>query len=213
MESFEDAALLTDATAGLMLYMRPPLGAQPGVYIFSGTLKGRQGGTLIVDALSQFSFTVEITRSTKFLSRSMNDLRVGSEVSFMGNYLGADGSGDLNNAIKAIDYAIEKHVQVISASWGAAVPASTAQPLIEAIGRAEKAGIIFVTAAANDGKNNDTTDVYPANAGLPNMITVSASNSGDAKPSWSNYGKAKVSLAAPGDAIVSTVPGNGYSNL
>lgn len=136
------------------------------------------------------------------------------EVSIMPlRFLGADGSGSLEGGIKAIDYAIEHHVQVISASWGASVSPSTAKPLVEAIERAEKAGIIFVTAAANDGKNNDTTDVYPANAGLPNMITVAASNSSDSKPSWSNYGKAKVSLAAPGEAIMSTLPGDKYGNL
>lgn len=136
------------------------------------------------------------------------------EVSMMPlRFLGADGSGSLEGGIKAIDYAIEKKVQVISASWGASVPTATAKPLIEAIERAEKAGIIFVAAAANDGKNNDTTDVYPTNAGLPNMISVAASNASDAKPSWSNYGKAKVSLAAPGEAIISTLPGDKYSNL
>lgn len=136
------------------------------------------------------------------------------EVSIMPlRFLGADGSGSLEGGIKAIDYAIEKNVQVISASWGASVPLSTAKPLVEAIERAEKAGIIFVTAAANDGKNNDKTDVYPANAGTPNMITVAASNSSDTKPSWSNYGKAKVHVAAPGDAIMSTVPGDKYSNM
>ncbi len=136
------------------------------------------------------------------------------EVSIMPlRFLGADGSGTLEGGIKAIDYAIEKKVQVISASWGAAVPRATAKPLIEAIERAEKAGIIFVAAAANDGKNNDTTEVYPTNADLPNMISVAASNSADAKPSWSNFGKAKVSLAAPGEAIMSTIPGNKYSNM
>lgn len=139
---------------------------------------------------------------------------ISPEVSIMPlRFLGSDGSGDLNNAIKAIDYAIEHKVQVISASWGASVPRSTAQPLIEAIERAEKAGIIFVTAAANDGKNNDTTEVYPANSGTPNMITVAASGSTDAKPQWSNYGKAKVSLAAPGEGIISTLPGDKYANL
>jgi len=139
---------------------------------------------------------------------------ISPEVSIMPlRFLGSDGSGDLNNAIKAIDYAIEHKVQVISASWGASVPLSTAQPLVEALQRADQAGVIFVTAAANDGKNNDTTDVYPANAGTPNMITVAASNSSDVKPSWSNYGKAKVSLASPGDAIMSTLPGDKYGNL
>ncbi|MGZ3691567.1 MAG: S8 family serine peptidase [Pseudobdellovibrio sp.] len=139
---------------------------------------------------------------------------ISPEVSIMPlRFLGSDGSGQLDGAVKAIDYAIEKHVQVISASWGASVPLSTAQPLVEAMKRAEAAGIIFVTAAANDGKDNDTSDVYPANAGLPNMITVAASNSSDTKPSWSNYGKARVSLASPGDAIISTLPGDKYGNL
>ena len=128
-------------------------------------------------------------------------------------FLGADGSGDLNNGIKSIDYAIEKGVQVISASWGAAVPTAQAQPLIEAVQRADAAGIIFVAAAANDGKNNDTVSMYPTNANTPNMIAVAASNSSDAKPSWSNYGKAMVSIAAPGDAIMSTLPSNKYGNL
>ena len=136
------------------------------------------------------------------------------EVSIMPlRFLGADGGGDLNDGIKAIDYAIEKKVQVISASWGASVPLSTAQPLVEAIQRAEKAGIIFVVAAANDGKNNDTTEVYPANADVANIIAVAASNAQDTKPSWSNYGRSKVHVSAPGDAIMSTLPSNKYGNL
>ena len=136
------------------------------------------------------------------------------EVSMMPlRFLGADGGGDLNDGIAAIDYAIEKKVQVISASWGAAVPLSTAKPLVEAIERAHKAGIIFVAAAANDGKNNDKSEYYPTNADVPNVISVAASNSNDQKPSWSNYGRSKVSVSAPGDAIMSTTPSNKYQNL
>lgn len=136
------------------------------------------------------------------------------EVSMMPlRFLDERGSGDLNNGIKAIDYAISKGVQVISASWGAKIPRNQAMPLIEAVQRAEKAGIVFVVAAANDGKNNDTNDYYPTNADLSNTIAVAASNSSDAKPSWSNFGRAKVNVAAPGDAIMSTLPANKYGNL
>lgn len=139
---------------------------------------------------------------------------ISPEVSIMPlRFLGADGSGDLESGIKAIDYAIEHKVQVISASWGAAVPTSEAQPLIEAVKRADDAGIVFVAAAANDGKNNDTVSMYPANSNTANMIAVAASNSSDTKPYWSNYGKAMVSIAAPGDAIMSTLPGDKYGNL
>ncbi|OFZ17669.1 MAG: protease [Bdellovibrionales bacterium RBG_16_40_8] len=139
---------------------------------------------------------------------------IGPEISIMPlRFLGSDGSGDLNSAIRSIDYAIEKRVNVISASWGAAVPRSQATALIEAIQRADNAGVIFVAAAANDGKSNDTVDMFPANAGTPNMISVAASGSSDSKPSWSNYGKATVHLAAPGENIMSTLPKDQYGNL
>lgn len=136
------------------------------------------------------------------------------EVSMMPlRFLGEDGSGDLNNAIKAIDYAVEKGASIISASWGAAVPRSQAAPLLEAVKRADDRGVIFIAAAANDGKNNDKTEMFPANNGYPNSITVAASGSSDAKPSWSNYGTATVHVAAPGENIMSTLPNNKYGNL
>jgi thermitase len=128
-------------------------------------------------------------------------------------FLGADGSGDLMAGIKAIDYAIEKGAKVISASWGATIGRKDAQPLVDAVKRADDAGVIFVAAAANDGHSNDTTEVYPANAGFPNTITVAASSSTDTKPSWSNYGKKNVHVAAPGLDIMSTLPAGKYSNL
>lgn len=128
-------------------------------------------------------------------------------------FLDEKGSGDLNNGIKAIDYAIEKGVQVISASWGAEVPESTAAPLLEAVKRATDKGIIFVVASGNSSKNNDTSNFYPANAPYPNVINVAASNPSDGKPSWSNYGKAKVHLSSPGENIMSTLPGDKYGNL
>jgi thermitase len=128
-------------------------------------------------------------------------------------FLGADGSGDLMAGIKAVDHAIEKGAKVISASWGAKVPAAQATPLIEAVKRASDAGVIFVSAAGNDGSSNDSVGFYPANAKFENTITVAASDRNDAKPSWSNYGKAIVDVASPGDAIMSTIPGNKYMEL
>lgn len=128
-------------------------------------------------------------------------------------FLNKNGSGDLNDGIKAIDYAIEKKVQVISASWGASISRAEARPLIEAVERAEKAGIVFVVAASNDGKNNDSTEVYPAKAGTSNAIAVAASGPLDKKPRWSNFGRATVHLSAPGEGIMSTLPNDKYGNL
>ena len=141
-------------------------------------------------------------------------LGLSPEVSIMPiRFLGADGSGDLNNAIKSIDFAIEKGAQIISASWGAQISEANAKPLIEALKRADDAGVIFVAAAANDGKDNDKVSMYPTNANFPNSISVAASNESDAKPSWSNFGSARVHIAAPGDKIMSTLPRNKYGNL
>jgi thermitase len=138
---------------------------------------------------------------------------ISQSVSLMAlRFIGPTGQGDLMGAIKAIDYAIDNKADIISASWGASVAAAQAQPLIEAIGRASDAGLIFVAAAANNGASNDTTPMYPANADFPNLISVAASDNADNKPQWSNYGKARVDLAAPGVDILSTIPGN-YSNL
>jgi len=126
-------------------------------------------------------------------------------------FLGKDGSGDLFASTQAIEYAVKNGAHIISASWGAVIPESTAQPIIDAIKKAEEKGVIFVAAAANDGKSNDHVDVYPANTQTPNMISVAASNSSDQKPAWSNFGR-KVDIAAPGENIISTIPG-GYKKL
>lgn len=137
-----------------------------------------------------------------------------NEVSIMPlRFLGSDGSGDLDNGIKAIDYAITNGADVISASWGAAVPRSQAQPLIDAVKRASDAGVIMVMAAANDGKNNDNVDYFPTNAQFANTISVAASDTSDKKASFSNYGVGSVHVAAPGVDILSTLPKNKYGKL
>ncbi|MCX6119138.1 MAG: S8 family serine peptidase [Proteobacteria bacterium] len=128
-------------------------------------------------------------------------------------FLGADGSGDLMGAVKSIDYATNNGARVISASWGGPMSASQVQPITEAISRANDKGVMFIAAAANDGKNNDVTEMYPANTPLPNVITVAASTTTDTKASFSNFGLAKVHVAAPGVDIWSTIPSNQYRNL
>lgn len=122
------------------------------------------------------------------------------------------GRGDQLQAIKAIDYAIAQKVDVISASWGAYSTPEDAKPLVEAIERAAQAGIVFVAAAANFGADNDAANIYPANAGVENVITVAATSENDSKPRWSNYGQ-KVDIAAPGVGIISTVPKNKYKKM
>lgn len=121
--------------------------------------------------------------------------------------MGADGIGSSNDIVKAINYATQNGAKVINASF-AGGPFS--QVMKDAIADANKKGILFVAAAGNDGNNNDNDPQYPASYDLPNIISVAATNDKDQLARFSNYGKNSVDLAAPGQNILSTTPGDRY---
>jgi subtilisin family serine protease len=127
------------------------------------------------------------------------------------------GSGDDVAAIKSIDYAVQNGAKVINASWGSRINRAEAEKseLKQALLRAQKAGVIVVVAAGNDGVDLDSDDDpnYPAAYALDNMIVVAASGRDDTLADFSCYGKKTVHLAAPGVRILSTVPGSRYSDF
>lgn len=120
----------------------------------------------------------------------------------------ANGAGSTLGGARAIDYAVRNGARVINCSWGGT--AGDAE-LDAAIARARAAGVIVVTSAGNDGRNNDTSPQYPAAYARTsdNTVAVAATNKSGGLPSWSNYGAASVAVAAPGDNIVSTAKGGG----
>jgi subtilisin family serine protease/subtilisin-like proprotein convertase family protein len=124
-------------------------------------------------------------------------------------FLDANGSGYTSGAVRAIDFAIAHHASIINASWGGG---GFDQALSDAIGRARQAGIIFVTAAGNNGTNNDTTPFYPADYNSDNVVTVAASNSSDHPAGFTDYGPHSVDLYAPGVGIWSTVLNGQYAS-
>lgn len=134
-------------------------------------------------------------------------------VSLMGSkFLDKDGSGSLDAAIKAIDWAVEHGADVLSNSWGGG---GRSQALEDAIRRAASANVIFIAAAGNGGTdgigdNNDSFPSYPASYTVENVVAVAASNNVDQMSSFSNFGKKSVHLMAPGEKIRSSVPGNQY---
>ena len=133
-------------------------------------------------------------------------------------FLGTNGSGATSDAIAAIEFAIQAkaafaqsgaaNVRVLSNSWGGG---GYSAALVDAIESANDAEMLFVAAAGNNHANNDSSPSYPASYAVPNVIAVASSDSGDHLSSFSNYGATSVHLAAPGTAILSTVPNNGYS--
>jgi thermitase len=115
----------------------------------------------------------------------------------------------VSDAIRAIDYAVHNGANVINASWGQDDPPhdETYTLLQEAIERANSAGIVFVAAAGNEGKNMDTSSgMAPATMEVPNIVSVGAISLRGQRSSFSSYGQTSVDVFAPGEDILSTVP-------
>ncbi|KYG66739.1 subtilase [Bdellovibrio bacteriovorus] len=124
-------------------------------------------------------------------------------------FLSASGSGSLDGALKAIDYATSKGAKVLSNSWGGGGYSET---LKQAIERSNAAGAIFVAAAGNESNNNDSSPTYPATYDVPNVLSVAAVDNRGQIASFSNYGKTKVHVGAPGVNVYSSVKGGTYDS-
>ena len=123
-------------------------------------------------------------------------------------FLGADGSGDAADAIRAVLYADAMGADVTNNSWGGG---EYSQALADAIAHADGQGTLFVAAAGNSFANTDVSPNYPSGYDLANVIAVAATDQNDARAWFSNYGRRTVDLGAPGMNIYSTWPGNAYA--
>jgi YD repeat-containing protein len=124
--------------------------------------------------------------------------------------LDSTGTGDVAQAIEAIDYAANNGAQVINCSWGTD-DASTA--LREAINRAAQREVVVVISAGNQARDIETTPRYPASFDLPNLISVASTDNADQLTSFSNWGMTHVSIAAPGKDILTTKMGGDYEAI
>ena len=115
--------------------------------------------------------------------------------------LDADGSGSVSNVIKGYEYAARSGAKVVNASLGGSQSTQAERDTIEAT-----TGVLFVVAAGNDGRSNDTIPQYPCNYGSANLICVAASDQSDGLPGFSNFGATSVDLAAPGKSTLSSYP-------
>ena len=138
--------------------------------------------------------------------------------------LDAEGAGLTSDVVRAIDFAVANKakfgIDVINLSLGHPIyePAST-DPLVQAVERASKAGIIVLAAAGNNGLNPTTG--LPGYAGInspgnaPSAITVGAistsntvTRNDDRIPDYSSSGPTwydaivKPDLLAPGHRII-----------
>lgn len=117
------------------------------------------------------------------------------------------GGGSTENGLKGIEYAIKNGAQIINLSWGGGEPS---QALSDAILAAAAKNILVVAAAGNSKEDNDVKPLYPASYGHPNIISVASLSPNNKKSSFTNFGKNKVHVYAPGLYIVSTGLENSY---
>ena len=132
----------------------------------------------------------------------------------------ADNSNNAytSDIVNAVLYAADNGAKVSNNSYGSLFNNSVAaeiiqKPMYDAISAANDAGMLFVAASGNDSADLDGTAMStPSDLELPNIISVAASNQFDEPAAWfTNYGKNSVDIAAPGEFIYSTLPGNEYA--
>jgi subtilisin family serine protease len=130
-------------------------------------------------------------------------------------FLGPFG-GSTDDAIECVDYLTDLKVRhglkivATNNSWGGG---GFSQGLKDAIDRAGQANILFCAAAGNYTSNDDVSPFYPASYTSPAIISVAAINSAGGLAYFSNYGAKSVDIAAPGQAIYSTLPGANNSSI
>jgi thermitase len=115
--------------------------------------------------------------------------------------LDASGDGNYSNLSAGIIWSVDHGAQIINLSLGGTLPNNT---LKNAVDYAINHGVMLIAAAGNDASGNLR---YPAR--YPSVIAVGSTNSLDQRSGYSNLGTG-LDLVAPGEAIISTIPGGGY---
>ncbi|OGG26625.1 hypothetical protein A2960_00440 [Candidatus Gottesmanbacteria bacterium RIFCSPLOWO2_01_FULL_39_12b] len=111
--------------------------------------------------------------------------------------LGDNGSGYYSWIAECIVWSTDNGAKVISMSLGGS---SSSKAMEDAINYAWNKGVVLVAAAGNSGNTNPSYPGY-----FSQVISVAATDSNDAKASFSNFGS-WVDVAAPGVSIYSTLP-------
>ncbi len=114
----------------------------------------------------------------------------------------ADGSGSLYDILQSIYYAVDRGAKVINMSFSMDEPSEELQAAINyAIAR----GAVCIGSAGNAGKR---VDVYPS-AWVEGVASTTLK---DVLSNFSNFGKT-VAIAAPGENLITTYPGNNYAGV
>lgn len=130
-----------------------------------------------------------------------------------------DGDERDKDVANAIRYAVDNGAHIINMSFGKGF--SPRKDVVDAAVRyADEKGVLLVHAAGNDGADlgvepNFPNRNYEDGGAAHHWIEVGASSwkaPGNLAAPFSNYGREKVDVFAPGDQILSTIPGDDYES-
>jgi subtilisin len=144
------------------------------------------------------------------IAARMNDIGVvgvAPEVSLYGIKVFEDLGGSClayqSKQIAGLNWAVNNGIRVVSISIGGSTYNSSYE---SAIASASAKGVYVVASAGNNGTSTLT---YPG--AYSDALSVGALNSANTRSSYSNYGS-KLYISAPGDGILSTLPGGNYGS-
>ncbi|MGE0710083.1 MAG: S8 family serine peptidase [Planctomycetota bacterium] len=113
----------------------------------------------------------------------------------------SQGQASVADVVAGIDYAIQQNARVINLSLGAPVGSAV---LEAAVNRALTAGVVVVASAGNDPVHHE---VFPA--AYPGVISATALQP-DGKLGYDAVLAEGVEVGAPGEKVVTTLPGDVY---
>ena len=118
---------------------------------------------------------------------------------------GSDGSATISQIVQAIYFAVDRRVDVINMSFSVK---QDSPALREALDYAASKGLILVAAAGNDGQ---ATQVWPA--AYSSVMGIGSTNNQKIRSLFSNYGNSLVTLAAPGEGVITIYPKEHYAQV
>jgi subtilisin family serine protease len=101
--------------------------------------------------------------------------------------------------VAGLRYALTSGARIVNMSLNGP---EASRALDEAIGQAERQGVLVVTSAGNDGANRDRVPSYPASARSRAVMTVASTDRDGALAPTSAYGRDSVDIAAPGEDVL-----------
>lgn len=122
--------------------------------------------------------------------------------------LDGNGDGSTGTVAAGIEYAVAHGARIINLSINGPGPS---QAIDQAIARAKAAGAVVVASAGNDGQDLERHPSYPVSSAQDDVVGVGSVANDDALSSFSNYGPSAVDLVAPGEDVLTTSLGGGYT--